>query len=53
MGFEKKWSDEQNEEILELHGRISNKEIGEKFGISAANVSKRVSYLKKLKKLQF
>ncbi len=46
--FEKKWSDEQNKEILGLHGRISNKEIAEKFGISASAVSKRVSHLKKL-----
>src|SRR3989339_511481 len=50
MVFEKKWTEEQNKELLELHGRISNKEIAEKFNISPTNVSKRVSHLRKLEK---
>jgi len=52
MVFEKKWTDEQNKEILDLHKRISNDEIAKKFKISATNVSKRISYLKKLEKKQ-
>ncbi|MCK4997150.1 winged helix-turn-helix domain-containing protein [Candidatus Pacearchaeota archaeon] len=52
MGFKKTWTDEQNEELLDLHGRISNKEIAKKFNISSDNVSKRVSYLKKQKNKQ-
>ena len=52
MVFKKKWTDEQNKEILELHKRVSNEEIAKKFNISTINVSKRVSYLKKLEKKQ-
>ncbi len=50
--FEKKWSDEQNKKILELHGRIPNSEIAKQFNTTSTNISKRVSYLKKLKKKQ-
>lgn len=52
MTFKKKWSDEQNERLLELHKRVSNKEIAKEFNITPTNVSKRISYLKKLNKKQ-
>ncbi len=48
MVFKKKWTDEQDKRILELHKRISNEEIAKEFKITSKAVSKRVSYLKKL-----